>query len=537
MQQPIRVAFRLAAGLFLFAATARAADPIEVRVRPVGPSAEEMARLSDGVLQLPEVVRVVGKDRVRLLSVQPLADSRRYQAVLFDYTGNQAYTVEGSIAAPDKGGIVRAVAGQPIASKDEFEEAVAFLRNGSPWAKALRSGLLTPFTPMPPVLDSVEDANRTVNVGLQAKDGTTPTQIVGVDLVKMATVTYRGGVPDNSRGAASPNACGPGGGGGSNGRGLAGSAAVTITRAATTLWEFTVTRPSSSSGTSGSGIDFQNIKYKGKLLLTRAHTPILNVKYVNDACGPYRDWQYAENDFTAPGCSGNSTGVCAATGMPSTVLEGSPDNGSPSPFRGVAYYNDGVSAVTFETELTAGWYRYVMKWTFKDDGTIQSRVGFAAVSNSCVCNIHLHNAFIRLDFDVDGASNTVVSQHNQGGWQPLSTETWGRRDRLGATAFRVSNPATGDTYQITPSAFDFNADVFGVGDFWILRSKGTSEIDDGVSCVSCSSAPVQITSFVNGESVQNTKVVLYYGGHFLHNINDGDSSSEIIGPDITPVSW
>ncbi|MEO6327140.1 MAG: hypothetical protein ABIT01_08045 [Thermoanaerobaculia bacterium] len=531
----IRFAVYALCGAFI-AGRAHSAEPLRVDIQPSGPDAKDLRAVPARILRLPEVVALVGKDRVRVVSVQLLPEAGRCQATVFDYATNHAFTVDTSIRDGEKSGktIIRSFAGQPLPNDEEFEEAVNLLRNSPDFGKELGLGALVPFKPMPPLLDTVDGVNRIVNVGLSVADGSVATRIVGVDLVKAELVNYKGGVPENSRAAGTLAGCGNPSAGGSNGRGLAGQMDVTITRGPTTLWQFTVLRPSISSGVSGSGAEFRNIRYKGKLILTRAHTPILNVKYVNDACGPYRDWQYAEHDFNAPGCTGNTSGVCATTSMPTTMLESGNDAGN---FRGVAFYNDTVSTVTFETELTAGWYRYVPKWTFKDDGTIQARMGFAGTNNSCICNIHLHNAFFRLDFDVDGASNTVISRKNQGGWQPVATETWGRRDRLGALAFQLSNPLTGDKVQVTPGPYDAIADSFGVGDFWVLQSKPTTEIDDGISCVSCSTAPVQLTNFVNGESVQNTKVVIYYGAHFLHNINDAESANEIVGPDITFLSW
>jgi len=63
------------------------------------------------------------------------------------------------------------------------------------------------------------------------------------------------------------------------GSGTAGQYDMTITQGPTTLWEMTVVRPSASSGTRKSGIEVQNVKYKGKMVLKRGHVPVLNVKY------------------------------------------------------------------------------------------------------------------------------------------------------------------------------------------------------------------------------------------------------------------
>jgi hypothetical protein len=77
-------------------------------------------------------------------------------------------------------------------------------------------------------------------------------------------------------------------------KGLTGSATFTFSWDGIDYWTFQALTPSSSDGTRGSGIELPDVRYKGKLVLYRAHVPILNVKYdkgVRDVCGPhYRDW-------------------------------------------------------------------------------------------------------------------------------------------------------------------------------------------------------------------------------------------------------
>jgi hypothetical protein len=76
-----------------------------------------------------------------------------------------------------------------------------------------------------------------------------------------------------------------------------------------------------------------------------------------------------------------------------------------------------------------------------------------------------------------------------------------------------------------------------------------NEIDDGETCVNCTNttAPIRINPFINGESVVDQDVVVWYGAHFIHNdgqnLLDPDryglvlSGSHVVGPDIRPVRW
>ena len=84
-------------------------------------------------------------------------------------------------------------------------------------------------------------------------------------------------------------------------RGTLGCAKVKVTQGNKLLWDFVATRPSASSGTNGSGIELQFVNYRGKRVFRRANVPILNVKYDDDACGPYRDWQFQESMIQANG--------------------------------------------------------------------------------------------------------------------------------------------------------------------------------------------------------------------------------------------
>ena len=65
---------------------------------------------------------------------------------------------------------------------------------------------------------------------------------------------------------------------------------------------------------------------------------------------------------------------------------------------------------------------------------------------------------------------------------------------------------------------DGDADSFGVGDLWVLRYYGGTEIDDGVTSVG--GTPEQCKAhqdnFLTGENVENKDVVIWYAAHFTH---------------------
>jgi hypothetical protein len=320
----------------------------------------------------------------------------------------------------------------------------------------------------------------------------------------------------------------------------------------TTLWDMLVLRPSISSGTNASGIELRNVKYKGHSVLKRAHVPILNVQYVDDLCGPYRDWLYQEGMFQATG-----TDIVGAPGFrdcgttpATTELETGNDVGN---FRGVALYREG-SEVVLVTELEAGWYRYVNEWRFDLDGTIHPRFGFGAVTNSCTCFNHTHHAYFRFDFDVDGTNNSISeiqlgSDVDRIGSQ-IATEK--KISRAGNPSHYYRIRGAKRSYLLYPGTNDGAADTFAGGDMWFLHwhdgpTNLSAEIDDGHTFF----GPIEadLDQFLTNEALLKQDSVVWYHASFFHtpgNEVDGLttgarkdsplilSGPEVVGPDLVP---
>jgi hypothetical protein len=330
-----------------------------------------------------------------------------------------------------------------------------------------------------------------------------------------------------------------------------GMVKITVSKAGKTLWTLDAVRPASSSGTRGSGVELRLVNYKGKRVLYRGHVPILTVRYDNDACGPYRDWQNEEGAIVAPdGTDIGTTGFRLCNSPAKTMLDTGSDQGD---HLGPAIYIDGEDVVIV-SEMEAGWYRYISEWRLHSDGTIQPRFGFSAVSNSCVCHAHHHHAYWRLDFDIETAGNNLVEEFDRklwippqpsGTWTPLEYETKRVRFPIFARKWRVRNATTNAAYEIIPGATDGAADsAFGVGDFWAVRYR-SDEIDDGVNITrdpnldaasNASKLLAHIDNFVTGESIENTDVVVWYAAHFTHDFHENEVG-HIVGPILKPSNW
>lgn len=516
--------------------------PLKVEVVPFGPGSDEVEARAVAALADPEVGRRLEGSDYRVLSVAPVdtgveADSgpTAVQATVYDYTNERTLVVEAGEEVT-----VRETVRQPLPTKDELQAAVRRVRADSKLGPGIKDKRLRTYRPMPPlVLDERPDGRveRTVAVGVRPANGRRGRhEIVGVRLATGEVVRFDGGAPGG--GLARDAQCGVDDAGQpTTPRGTPGRAKVTVSRGGEVLWTFVAVRPAVSSGTNGSGVELRQLAYRGKEVLRRAHVPILNVRYRNDACGPFRDWQWEEDRFKANGAN-VAPGFKLCPNKAETILESGQDQGN---FRGVAIYVDREEVVVV-SELVAGWYRYISRWRLHANGEIRPRFGFGAVENSCVCNKHFHHAYWRLDFDIAGAGHNEVGEFNDpplsgpAKWHTLTHEIRRKRNKPRKRRWRVRNTQTGESYSLIPGDGDGKADSFGVGDLWALRHR-PGQIDDGVGfTTNLNQARAHLDDFVNGEPITDTNVVLWYAGHFTHDLHEHEVG-HIVGPLLRPHDW
>jgi hypothetical protein len=528
---------------------------ISVKITPFGPTQAALDEIAHDLLRLTEVKKHLQKTRHRLLSIAvvetevELKQSRlpptpsRFRATIYDYTNNRTVLVAGRLARPRQVEITDS-ASQALPTREEFEEAVQILMRDEELGPGIREQQLQPYPPMPPLLgEQLADGRteRTIAVGLLPIKGEHHHEIVGVNMSRRTIIRYENHAPPTAQ-AHNP-ICGVPNANQSTASNVTGQVWITVKQGSTTLWKFLAVRPATSSGTNGSGVELRFVDYRGKRVLYRAHVPILNVKYNSDACGPYRDWQNQEGMIQANGTD-VAPGFRLSPTPAQTILDTGSDTGN---FLGTAIYIRGQEVVLV-CEMEAGWYRYVSEWRLHANGTIRPRFGFSAVSSSCVCNVHHHHAYWRLDFDIRTAGNNRVREFNNpplvgsSRWHNKNYEIRRPRDPARNRKWRVENAATGEGYDIIPGSDDGVATAspdwpFPKGDVWILRYRG-SEIDDGVVAIG---PPYEagLDGWVNGESIQNKDVVIWYGAHFTHDVTHEPPGSHghIVGPLLKPVKW
>lgn len=515
---------------------------LQVIVEPIEAVGLSSERLRDVVSRHDQVnSQLDGPDPSRLLIRGPdlLArkpdDQAPFRASIFDPASNRAVEVTGRLDRPDDLR-VEPSSYRPNPTPAELREAAAILRGDSRFPPGDN---VIVYAPMPPLADVERDDGTRVRrptLGIYNPAAGPAHQIVAVDVGQRHVDWNPDGVDrptDDDCEARLPVGVGslPDAGG-------RASVQVRVVRGGTELWRLEVVRPRDSEPQTydkGSGVELRHVHYRGKLILWRAHVPILNVLY--DDGVSYRDWQNQETPFQAVGSDPVGPGWRVCSQPPATILESGTDAGN---FQGVAlHYEDGELRIV--SEVQAAWYRYVSDWRLRDDGVIRPRFGFAGTRNPRTCMRHEHHVYWRFDFDIDGAGSDVIEQRgllfpSQPPWTPVIREAKRKRSPQART-WRVIDKSSQRGCRLVPGAADGTADSYGVADLWLLRYH-PAELDDGVSVVGGSPAATQVRldQYLNAESISATDVVVWYAGHFLHDEHAPAShQGHVVGPDINPV--
>jgi hypothetical protein len=508
---------------------------LKVKIEPVTGGRQEIHEDPQGFLANSTLGSELNGAKHRLLSFKTEDDDDTddpvdFQAIVYDYTNRRTLVASGIVDDPSSVQVTETNR-QPRPDENELAEAIEILKRDTDLGPDIASGALEPYQAMPPLLNvSLPDGSveRTINVGLYSARRDIRHRFAAVNMVTGRTVHAPSGAPHEHAddcGVLGVDPCPAGRG--------SGKVKVTVTKGSDELWSLIVVKPSISSGENGSGVELRRVRYRGQKILHRAHVPILNVEYERTGnlggCGPsYRDWQDEEACFKAKG-ENVLPGYRACTEPAETIFESGRDGGN---FRGVAFYirNQQLYLVS---ELAAGWYRYASEWRLHEDGTIRPRFGFNAVRNPCTCKPHHHHAYWRFDFDVDEKPSTVQEFNDppikgNRNWHDIERETRRQKRPSNDRKWRVRN-SDGKGYELIPGAGDGRADDFGVGDVWVVRNR-PGQLEDGFG-----PNRARIDQFVNGQSVRDERLVVWYAGHFRHSPQgNGD---HIVGPRLEPFDW
>jgi Cu2+-containing amine oxidase len=179
--------------------------------------------------------------------------------------------------------------------------------------------------------------------------------------------------------------------------------------------------------------------------------------------------------------------------------------------------------IILTSQMSAGWYRYTMKWALFADGRIDGWFGFSAVTHNCVNFDHTHHNYWRLDFDIDGAADDAILI----GPPPDVPLPPGPLVVQGAEAARAHSPAltwmvkdmaTGRGYRLLPGPTEV-VDEFSVADVWLMRYNANEITDAGQSGPACA---IKFNNFVNQQALEEEDVVMWVRGGAFHAAGDLD---------------
>ncbi len=210
---------------------------------------------------------------------------------------------------------------------------------------------------------------------------------------------------------------------------------------------------------------------------------------------------------------------------------------------------------------TSGEYNYIPVWRFLDDGTMEmvmgatgklqrfttdARFGWPVRANSTLGTSHIHNYYWRLDFDLgEQGDDDLVEEFNylaeSGQTTPrrtlgvtrLTTETgrsiapqtmrsWRIRDGQLTNAHGRSisyhlEPTTVGHRDVGPASEPWTAN-----DFYVTKYKACEKyVSHNPQTGGCGN---NLAAFVNGESLVNADIVLWYGVTFHHIPRDEDEA-------------
>lgn len=323
------------------------------------------------------------------------------------------------------------------------------------------------------------------------------------------------------------------------------------------VWEFCFLSPTNSSSTQGSSLELRDVYYHGRLVLKRAHSPILFAEYTTSIC--YRDWKNTNVSFLMPPPVRNQVGDPGAFVIRTSCdISNDPTIGyGTCPFAqsgvtaadcasGVSLEDRGTSLVV-TTQHSAAWYQYSSRFFFYPDGSFEPEFGFGNSNGTNNGITHWHHNYWRLDFDIEGADNDVIEENDV--VQPLEFAT---KRCNGATTpscaterfWSVRDTVTGRGYKILPSAEDYATPTNQSGkNYHLIDVIGATYIageygdqpDNNLSDCTMAHNNLANAGDLDGAADTGTDVVMYYrsGVRDLTGVNS--MICKKAGPVIVPI--
>ncbi len=243
-------------------------------------------------------------------------------------------------------------------------------------------------------------------------------------------------------------------------------------------------------------------------------------------------------------------------------------------FKGLGLAEPGELLSLFSVS-TSGEYNYIPVWRFFDDGTIEllmgatgklqrfttdSRFGWPVRANGTRGTSHIHNYYWRLDFDLgtNGADDVVEefnytpNADNSGrslGVTRLTTEAGRSINPAGLRSWRIRDGAVTNangqsiSYQLEPLEVGHrdvgpSSEPWTHNDFYVTTYRECERyVSHNPQVSGCAN---NLAGFVNGETLSDADLVLWYGATFHHIPRDEDElymHAHWNGFRLTPRDW
>jgi hypothetical protein len=121
-----------------------------------------------------------------------------------------------------------------------------------------------------------------------------------------------------------------------------------------------------------------------------------------------------------------------------------------------------------------------------------------------------------------------------GVWKPVKNETSRRRTEGAETRWRVLHARRELGYEIVPGGGDGVGDDFSGDDQYALLYR-KNQVDDGR--FELWNAQDNLQGFLNNQGLQRKDVVIWYAGHYNHDVGDDDEHLTEVGPTLAPINW